>query len=176
MRQMEMLREDTARARLAAAADMTKRHEIRSPAGGTVLAHRLPNPGSVARPREGLLEVVPTLAEPELTFRVSPNYVESVLAGRTVEIRLPGLVARKVPPLRGVVTGVAPDIVQAIQPMAPHYLARARLDMKSLVCLEGIAIAQGFSAQIFVLGRERTLLAYLTSPLADGIRRALREG
>lgn len=164
-----------ARARLASAADMAERHEIRAPAAGVVLAPRLPRPGSVARPGEILLEVVPVLAEPEIAFRVAPTDVDAVLAGRPVEIRLPGLVAREAPPLRGTVARVAPDVVQA-QGEAPHYLARARLDAESLARLEGIALAQGFPAQIFVLGRERTLLAYLTAPIAEGLRRALREG
>lgn len=163
-----------ARARLAAAADMAERHEIRAPAAGVVLAPRLPRPGSVARPGEVLLEVVPVLDEPEIVFRVAPRDVDAVLAGRPVEIRLPGLVAREAPPLRGTVARVTPDVVQA-PGETPHYLARARLDSDSLARLNGIALAQGFPAQIFVLGRERTLLAYLTAPLADGLRRALRE-
>jgi len=164
-----------ARARLAAATDMAERHEIRAPTAGVILAPRLPRPGAVARPGEVLLEVVPALAEPEIAFRVVPRDIDAVLVGRPVEIRLPGLVTREAPPLRGTVARVAPDVVQALGE-TPHYLARARLDADSLARLNGIALAQGFPAQIFVLGRERTLLAYLTAPLADGLRRALREG
>jgi HlyD family type I secretion membrane fusion protein len=164
-----------ARARLAAATDLAERHEIRAPVAGLVLAPRLPRPGAVARPGEVLLEIVPDLAEPEIAFRVAPRDVDAVHAGRTVDIRLPGLVSREAPPLRGVVAHVAPDVLQA-PGEAPHYLARARLDPASLARLEGVALTQGFPAQVFVLGRERTLLAYLTAPLADGLRRALREG
>jgi HlyD family type I secretion membrane fusion protein len=163
-----------ARARLAAASDMTERHEIRAPIAGVVLAPRLPRPGTVARPGEVLFEIVPALAEPEIAFRVTPRDVDAVLVGRKVDIRLPGLVAREAPPLHGVVTHVAPDVIQG-PGEAPHYLARARLDAASLARLEGVALTQGFPAQVFVLGRERTLLAYLTAPLADGLRRALRE-
>jgi len=163
-----------ARARLAAATDMTERHEIRAPIAGVVLAPRLPHPGTVARSGEVLLEIVPVLDEPEIVFRVAPRDVDVVLIGRKVDVRFPGFVARKMPPLHGVVTHVAPDVIQG-PGEAPHYLARARLDAPSLAHLRNVALSQGFPAQVFVLGRERTLLAYLTDPLVDGLRRALRE-
>ena len=115
------------------------------------------------------------LAEPEIAFRMAPNDVDAVLFGRPVEIRLSGLVACEAPPLRGTAARVAPDVVQA-PGEPPHYLARARLDAESLARLEGISLAQSFPTQIFVLGRERTLLVCLTAPFAEGLRRALREG
>jgi HlyD family secretion protein len=105
---------------------------------------------------------------------VAPTDIEHVRVGQKVNVRLTAYKAHQVPVITGRLVYVSPDRQMTPQ-NEPAFKVRAELDEKALDGLPDVAITAGMPADVLIIGRERTALSYLISPIRDSIHHAMRE-
>jgi HlyD family type I secretion membrane fusion protein len=164
------LREQYRAARLA-----YDRMTIRAPVGGTVLASHVNTLGSVVRPGETILEIVPAADRLMVEVQLRPLDVDSVKVGLETEVRFTGFNQRTAPMVHGRVTNVSADALQDPRTNATYFTAQIDVPDSELRRLGANRVQPGVPAAVMIKTGERTALAYLTQPLNDSIHRAWRE-
>ena len=150
------------------------RMTIRAPSAGTVFASKL-TVGSVVRPGETVLEIVPKDDRLMVEVQLRPNDVDSVKIGLDTEIRFTGLSQRTVLPITGRVTMVSADALQDPRTNAPYFVAHVDVPDSEVHKLKHVQLSPGMPAAVMIKTGDRTALAYLTQPLTESINRAWRE-
>lgn len=148
---------------------------IRAPASGTVLAPHMITVGSVVRPGETILEIVPHDDHLMVEVQIHPSDIDSVSVGLPTEVRLTGLSQRKYPAINGRVAYVSADSLQDPRTNATYFVAHVDIAPSELHRLEPEVVQPGMPASVMIKTGERTAMAYLTQPLRDSINKAWRE-
>jgi HlyD family type I secretion membrane fusion protein len=148
---------------------------IRAPSAGTVMASRVNTLGSVVRPGDTILEIVPADDRLMVEVQLRPNDVDSVHIGLETQITLTGINQRKATPIHGRVTHVSADALQDARTSATYFVAHIDVPKAEVERLDGVVLQPGMPAAVMIKTGERTALAYLTQPLTDSINRAWRE-
>ncbi len=151
------------------------RMTIRAPVAGTVMASRTITLGSVVKPGETVVEIVPSNDRLLVEVQLRPTDVDSVHIGLATEVRFTGLNQRVTVPLHGHVTNVSADAMQDPRSNASYFTADIDVSDSELHKLNGIPLQPGMPASVMIKTGERTAMAYLTQPLTDSINRAWRE-
>jgi HlyD family type I secretion membrane fusion protein len=157
-----------------AARQAYERTTIRAPVDGTVMAARS-TIGSVVRPGDTILEIVPSDERLMVEVQLRPTDVDSVKIGLETEIKLTGLNQRTVPAIWGRVTHVSADAFQDPRTSATYFVAHIDVSDNEIRRLGSHKLQPGTPAAVMIKTGERTALAYLTQPLSDSIDRAWRE-
>ncbi|MBL8780006.1 MAG: HlyD family type I secretion periplasmic adaptor subunit [Alphaproteobacteria bacterium] len=157
-----------------AAKQAYERTTIRAPVDGTVMASRS-TIGSVVRPGDTILEIVPSEERLMVEVQLRPSDVDSVKVGLDTEIKLTGLNQRTIPPIWGRVTHVSADAFQDPRTSATYFVAHIDVSDNEIRKLGSHKLQPGAPAAVMIKTGERTALAYLTQPLSDSINRAWRE-
>lgn len=153
-----------------------ERMTIRAPVAGTVMASRVNTIGSVVRPGETILEIVPKGDRLMVEVMIHPTDVDSVKVGLETEVKLTGLNQRELKPLHGRVTNISADAMQDPRTNAPYFLAHIDVPDAEIKKMPKPDLYQpGMPAAVMIKTGERTAFAYLTQPLADTVTRAWRE-
>ena len=158
-----------------AASQAYERMTIRAPVSGTVMASHVNTVGSVVRPGETVLEIVPKDDRLMVEVQLRPTDVDSVRVGLETEVRLTGLSQRSTVPLVGKISNVSADALQDPRTNAPYFVADVDVPESEFKKLHGVQMSPGMPAAVMIKTGERTALAYLTQPLSDSIHRAWRE-
>jgi HlyD family type I secretion membrane fusion protein len=148
---------------------------IRAPASGTVLAPHMITVGSVVRPGETILEIIPHDDHLMVEVQIHPSDIDSVSVGLPTEVRMTGLSQRKFPAIRGRVVYVSADSIQDPRTSATYFVAHVDIAPSELHRLEPEVVQPGMPATVMITTGERTAMAYLTQPLRDSINKAWRE-
>jgi HlyD family secretion protein/epimerase transport system membrane fusion protein len=151
-----------------------ERTKIRAPVGGTVMASR-GTIGSVVRPGDTILEIVPSDERLMIEVQLRPADVDSVKVGLDTEIKLTGLKQSAIPAIWGRVTHVSADAFQDTRTSATYFVAHIDVSDNEIRKLGSHKLQPGAPAAVMIKTGERTALAYLTQPLSDSINRAWRE-
>ena len=106
---------------------------------------------------------------------MKPEDIESLRVGLDTQVRLTAYNFRKTPPLAGKVIHISADRIQDQNSGTSAYLARVELNPAALERQQNIALYPGMPAEVMILLDERTLLDYLTNPLALSAYKAMRE-
>jgi HlyD family type I secretion membrane fusion protein len=157
-----------------AAKQAYERTTIRAPVDGTVMASRN-TIGSVVRPGDTILEIVPSTERLMVEVQLRPTDVDSVKLGLDTEIKLTGLNQRTTPPIWGRVTHVSADAFQDPRTNATYFIAHIDVPDREIRKLGDNKLQPGAPAAVMIKTGERTALAYLTQPLSESINRAWRE-
>ncbi len=157
-----------------AARQAFERTTIRAPVDGTVMASRS-TLGSVVRPGDTILEIVPSDERLMVEVQLRPADVDSVRLGLDTEIKLTGLNQRTIPPIWGRVTHVSADAFQDPRTSATYFVAHIDVSDNEIRKLGSHKLQPGAPAAVMINTGERTALAYLTQPLSESINRAWRE-
>ncbi|MEX2628702.1 MAG: HlyD family type I secretion periplasmic adaptor subunit [Tistlia sp.] len=161
--------------RATTAGDRLDRLALRAPAAGYVVKMMGHGPGSVVRPGETLMEIVPRDEALVIEAMVAPADVDNVAVGRRSEIRFSGLTDRNQAPVFGSVAVVSADRLLDEATNTAYYSVRVAVDESELGKLPTGAFRPGAPAEVLILGSDRTLLDYLTDPLFSSLRLAFRE-
>jgi HlyD family secretion protein len=156
--------------------DVLERTEIRAPGSGTIQNLKVHTIGSVIRPGDVLMELVPDDEELVVNARVSPRDIDNVLPGLSTEVRFTAFQTRLTPILLGIVNSVSNDVITPENPQEmPYYLAR--IDVNEADIPEDIngRLTAGMPADIIITTGERTVLNFIVSPLLDAVRKSLIE-
>ncbi|MEQ1755453.1 MAG: HlyD family type I secretion periplasmic adaptor subunit [Micropepsaceae bacterium] len=158
-----------------AAEDAYDRMTIRAPVSGVVLSAKLTTVGSVVRPGETIMEIVPHDDRLMVEVQIHPADVDSVTIGLPTEVRFTGLSQRKFPALNGRVAYISADSLQDPRTSATYFVAHVDVPDSELHRLGTQAVQPGMPAAVMIKTGERTAIAYLTQPLRESINRAWRE-
>ncbi len=160
---------------LRSPSDAAARQVVTAPVAGTVMNLRVTSAGRVIAPRETLASIVPAAARLLVETTLAPEDIERVHLGQSADVRFTAFNARTTPPVQGRVTYVSPDRVPATPTAAAHFVVQVDIEPPALQQLQGRGLQAGMPAEVFLLGRERSPLAYLLEPLSDVLRRGARE-
>lgn len=161
--------------RRAALSARIERLTLRAPVGGRVHGMSVTTTGGVLRPAQPALEIVPQGLPLVIAARIRPEDIQSVHPGQQtgVQIIAPGL--RDAGPLRGTIASVSADAFEDERTGQRHFRAEIRLNDAAAGQLAERPLVPGMAAEVFIETGARSVLDYLTAPLAEQLRRAWRE-
>lgn len=161
---------------LSALKDRLSRTEVRAPIAGSVQRVLVNTVGGVVRPGEPLVEIVPEGDRLLIEARIAPSDIAFVHPGQPVTIRLTAYDFALYGALKGEVEHISPDAVVDEARRETFYLVRvATRDQLRDSDGRALPIQPGMVAEVDILGRPRTVLSYLLTPLERVRDTALRE-
>jgi HlyD family secretion protein len=155
--------------------DILKRMVIRSPVDGVVIKLSKNTVGSVIRPGETVVEILPTTLDLIIEARVPPQDIDVVRPGQNANVRFVALNTRTTPEVPAVVTYVSADRLVDQDTRVPYYLARLQLTGDLPAPLTRDQIYPGMPVDAFIGTGERTFFEYLARPILDSFNKAFRE-
>jgi len=161
--------------RLVAAKDQLDRSDVVSPVDGTVMGKAVFTEGGVVQAGNTMMYVVPNDDRLIIEAQLSVNNIDDVKLGDEVEIRLSGIVQRKVPLLFGKLTYISPDRLTDERTGMPYYMARAEVPEHELLKIKDVKLSAGMPADVFVKTGERTPFDYMLSPFLNSMSKSFRE-
>jgi len=159
------------------AKDVLARTEIRASGSGTIQNLKVHTVGSVIKPGELLMEMVPKNEELIVSVRVSPNDIDNVAPGLKTEVRFTAFKSRLTPIMLGRVQSVSNDVITPDNPQEmPYYLARIEVAEEDISEDVFRAALCGYVPQdVIIVTGERTVANYIASPLLDAVRKSMIE-
>lgn len=161
--------------RLVSVEDQTQRTEIRAPRRGRVLNLAVHNAGSVIKPGETIMEIVPEDDTLVIGARIAPQDIDKVAPRAPAIVRLSAFNQRTTPELFGEVQRVSADLISDATSGQAAYQAIIEVSPRETERLQGLVLGPGMPAEVFIRTGARTPLGYLFKPLTDTFKRALRE-
>lgn len=162
---------------LPALADRMRRAELRAPVAGIVNRVLATTVGGSIKPGEPLIEVVPMDDTLIVEALVAPADIAFIHPGQKATVKISAYDYSVYGSLAGKVESIAPDAVVNERTGESHFTVRVRTDATALTGEGGakLPISAGMMAEVDVLGRERTVLNYLLTPLTRLRDTAFRE-
>ena len=151
------------------------RSEVRAPVSGQIVGLAVFTPGGVIQPGQTLMEIVPQDASQVIVARISPIDVDNLVVGQSTQVRFPGLRGSARPIVRGRLTRISADSFTNEQTGVRYFRAEIVVppaELRKLGRSETSALRPGAPAEVVILLRKRTALAYLLEPLANNLWRA----
>ena len=146
--------------------------QLRAPVDGVVKGLTAWTVGGVAPAGQAIAEIVPAGDALEAEFRVPPHEIESVGVGQNARVQVSAFDFRTVEPVPATVSHVAADSTRDEATGEVYFLARARLRAPSPLAAR---LRAGMAGDVFVDGRRRVFLSYLTEPVTRSFARAFRQ-
>jgi HlyD family secretion protein/epimerase transport system membrane fusion protein len=181
-RELARTREELAeiRARLPSAADKLRRTVVTAPVDGTVVDLRFSTEGGVVGAGEPILDLVPADEDLVIEARVRPRDIDTVHPGLEARVLLTAYPQRNLPLIHGEVRQVTADRLVDERTGDAYYVAEVIIDQDELERLDGsvdepVTLVSGMPVEIMIVTGQRTFLDYLFQPIADSLRRGLRE-
>ena len=159
--------------RLVAASALDDRI-LRAPQAGTVYQLSVNAPGEVAQPGQVVATVVPEDEALVTEVRVRPSDIDQLYPGQHVGIIFSAFDRGTTPQLDGSLQTISPDLVTDSRTGASYYTARVGVSEEELARLGELTLVPGMPVEAFIKTTDRTVLSYLTKPIMDQVRRALR--
>lgn len=155
--------------------DILKRVIIRSPADGIIVKLSKNTVGSVVRPGETILELLPTSGDLIVEARIAPQDIDIVRPGLMAKVRFSALNTRTTPEVDANVSYVSADRLLDPDTRIPYYLARLHLTKSLPDEISRDQIFAGMPVDTFIQTGERTFVEYLVRPITDSFKKAFRE-
>jgi epimerase transport system membrane fusion protein len=156
-----------------ASEDTVLRATIRAPVSGIVLNLKPNTVGAVIQSGETLMEIVPQTSKLIVDARISPMDIDRVSVGQDAEVRFS--VFKDAYMVSGFLKKLSADRLVDEGSDTPYYSAEIDLHEEDLNLLEGMTLVPGMPAEVLIKTGERTLLAYVVSPMNRIFSRALIE-
>lgn len=149
--------------------------QIVAPVGGQIVNFHFNTLGSVIRPTEIILEIVPTNSHLVVDTQIMVNDINHVHIGTPAQIRLSAFNHRTTPEVTGKVIYVSADRLEEPGNHLPYYQVTISLDAESLAQAGNPELLPGMQTSLFIKSGEHTLLSYLLQPITDSISGAMHE-
>ncbi len=162
---------------LPALADRLARTEVTAPLAGLVNRVLVTTIGGSVRPGEPLAEIVPEGDALVVEAIVKPSDIAFLRMGQKANVKISAYDYSIYGSLPGVVERIAPDAVTDERTGESHFTIRVRTSANALTGEDGakLPIGAGMTAEVDVLGRERTVMSYLLTPITRLRDSAFRE-
>ncbi|MDL2402609.1 HlyD family type I secretion periplasmic adaptor subunit [Rhizobium mayense] len=161
--------------RLIAAEDDLKRVDIRAPQSGIVDQLTVHSAGAVIGPKEGIMQIVPDKDALVAELKLSPQDIDQIAVGQVVALRFSAFNQRITPELNGRVETISADLTTDQHTGLSYYIVRAKVPKEEWDRLGKLTPLPGMPVEAFMQTGRRSVLAYLTKPMTDQIKRAFRE-
>jgi HlyD family type I secretion membrane fusion protein len=176
---VQKLRDEEARTaelreKIRAADNILQRTEIRAPVAGRIQGLKVFTVGGVITPRETIMEIVPADVRLIVEAPVATGDIDTVNAGQAVQLRFTAFNLRNLPSIEGRVLQVSADRMSDQRTGIPYYMARIGIDADALS--SETSLTPGMPVEVMIRSGSHTMLEYLTKPILDSMRRAMREG
>lgn len=150
------------------------RNEVRAPASGQVVGLSIFTQGGVVQAGQTLMEIVPSDASQVIVAQVKPDDIDNLRVGLETEVKFPGLRERNPPIIHGRVTRISADSFTIKETGETYFRAEIVVPASELEKLGRNArtLRPGTSAEVIILLRKRTALAYILEPLTNSLWRS----
>ncbi|WP_199088360.1 HlyD family type I secretion periplasmic adaptor subunit [Bosea sp. ASV33] len=157
------------------ARDQLARVDLRAPQDGIVHDLSVFTVGGVVTPGEAIMSIVPDSDAMAVDVQISPREVSHLHPDQRVFVRIAAFNQRTTPELEGELVRIGADVTRDERSGMSFYTARIRLGADAQARLGHHKLVSGMPVEAFIQTGDRSVISYLTSPLADQIRRAFRE-
>ncbi|MFS8114030.1 HlyD family type I secretion periplasmic adaptor subunit [Rhizobium jaguaris] len=161
--------------RLIAAEDDLKRVDIRAPQSGIVDQLTVHSAGAVIGPKEAIMQIVPDKDALVAELKLSPQDIDQIAVRQVVALRFSAFNQRITPELNGRVETISADLTTDQHTGQGYYIVRAKVPKEEWDRLGKLTPLPGMPVEAFMQTGRRSVLAYLTKPMTDQIKRAFRE-
>jgi len=158
-----------------AAEDLLKRIDLRAPQDGMVHQMTVHTIGGLVTPNEPAMLIVPIADELAVEAKIQPQDVDSVRVGQKAILRFSAFNQRTTPEVEGFVSRISPDVSSDPKTGVNYYTIRIHVNDDQQARLGGMRLVAGMPVDSFIQLEDRSVLSYLTKPLADQIAKAWRE-
>ncbi|WP_289014646.1 HlyD family type I secretion periplasmic adaptor subunit [uncultured Methylobacterium sp.] len=155
-----------------AADDTLKRVHLRAPQDGIVHQLSVHTIGGLVTPNEPAMLIVPSADQLMVEVRIPPQDIDNARVGQDSVLRFAAFNARTTPEIRGVVSRVSADVTTDPKTGASFYTARIAVPADERARLGDLRLVPGMPVEAHLQIGARTVLSYLTKPLADQIAKA----
>ncbi len=163
-------------ARLAVLDERIARLTLTAPVAGRIHGLAFAGAGSVIRPAEPILELIPDGPPRYARILIRPDDIDRIEPGQNVRLALPATGGRPREEVSGRIMDLPADATHDPKTGARVYLVNVALAAEDLARLSSRRLTSGQPVEAFVLtGRQRPL-TWLLSPLTDALFRAFRGG
>lgn len=152
-----------------------ERVSIRAPKSGRVHEMQITTIGGVVAPGATILQIIPRDEGLGFRTRVDPASVDQVYVGQVAKLRFPAFSQRTTPELIGRVIDVSPTSVTDEITGQSFYWVRVSASDQEMARLAGLELVPGMPVEAYLKTTDRTVLSYLTKPMADQLNQAFRE-
>jgi len=168
--QIEDLREQ-----LRSRSAILQRMIIRAPVDGVIVSIEKNTIGSIIRPGETVMEILPTSNDLIISARVSPTDKDIMQVGQIANIRFSALNARVTPEVPAQLEYISADRLIDEVTQEPYFDARLKLAENLPTEINKDQIYAGMPVEAFIKTEERTFVEYLVKPITDSFKKAFRE-
>jgi len=168
--QIEDLREQ-----LTSRSAILQRMIIRAPVDGVIVKIEKNTIGSIIRPGETVMEILPTSNDLIISARVSPTDKDIMKIGQSANIRFSALNARVTPEVPAELEYISADRLIDEVTQEPYFDARLKLAETLPDDISADQIYAGMPVEAFIKTEERTFVEYLVKPITDSFEKAFRE-
>jgi len=168
----------TQRQSLTERSAVVERLEIRAPSDGLVKKIQLTTPGAKVRPGEVILELLPTDSSLIVEGKLQPSQIAFIRPGMPAAVKLDAYDYSIYGVFHGEVMYISPDAIaeETRQGEVLYYRVQVRLDDTNLVRHDKpIEVQPGMTAAIDIRTNEKTVLHYLTKPIAKVFKESMTE-
>jgi len=158
--------------------DVVSRTVIKANQSGVVTGLKYHTVGGVISPATPIMDIVPQNDKMVVDAQIRPQDIDVMRPGLDARVRLTPYKSRRIPALDGKVVEVSPDIFQDQRNGMSYYTSRIEIDAASLAAIKGesVKLYPGMPVEIrIVVGDNRSLFSYLTSPIQDSFFNAFSE-
>jgi HlyD family type I secretion membrane fusion protein len=163
------------RQQVIVANDAQRRIDVRAPITGVVQQLRIFTVGGVVRPGDPIMDIVPLSENLIIRARVSPLDADRVTTGMNAEIRFPSFRNLGLPIIMGNVLSISRDRLVDDATKDSYFDAQINVDRKNLPDAIVNKLSAGMPAEVVIPTGERTVFAYLISPLSERFGTSMRE-
>jgi len=165
-------------AKLQSASDVVARKEVVAPDAGRIVGLKVFTPGGVIQPGAPILDIVPDADFRIVEARIQPRDISVVRNGLPARVVLTAYKRRITPVMNATVTNVSSDALVSTDTInrTEYYAAEVMIDQKDLArSTENLVLHPGMPVEVMIVTGKRTMLEYLTQPVADSFRRSFRQ-
>lgn len=160
---------------ITAAADASRRLDVKAPVAGKIIRVFAATPGGVVRPGDTIMQLLPDQDQLVIEAQVRPTDIDSVAPGQKARVRLSAYSQRRTSSLRGKVLEVSADRIVDPHTDKAYFLARVLVDASSLAAQKSLRLYPGMPAVVYIEKGRHSMLDYLLTPLFNGIETGLHE-
>lgn len=166
---------DVRREEMVKAQQRSNFQALRAPVTGTVGQLALHTEGGVVEAAKPIMTVVPSDGRLIAEVKLLNRDAGFVSAGQPVSVKLDAFPFARYGMVPGKVLSISPDAVED-EKMGPVYIVRVALDRTTVDRGDRVVhLAPGMTATADIVTGRRSFLSYLTSPIAEASKSALRE-
>lgn len=149
---------------------------ITAPVKGKIFGLKFFNRGTVVRPAEKIMGIVPYGSHFMIKANIEPADIDEIYNDQTVRINFPSLERSKQVELYSHVENISADAFFDDRSGLSHFKANIMLPQSEIEKLpKNFQIRPGMLAEIYLLKSDRSVISYLTDPLIVFFEKAFRE-